>query len=231
MFSSSPRYSATCYEWKDPGVYGRLELQEGYIGITKSANDALRNFRRSERLRTLWIDSICINQADRSEKRQQVSMMGRIYKKATRLLVWLGKAMLTDCYAFWILSMSEDLESMTSEDKDKVFEDGVEVGGQYEGEKVARQEVRWRRKRPERCPTCLQPSDVTRTDEKHGNSILSWLASLESFLPFHEELRGRRFYVSAMESLELLFRRSYFRRLWTLQETILPKKDRVTYYA
>lgn len=39
----------------------------------------------------LWIDSVCINQADLAEKSSQVNLMGQIYKKAARVIVWLGK--------------------------------------------------------------------------------------------------------------------------------------------
>lgn len=38
------------------------------------------------------MDSICINQADDGEKAQQVPMMGDIYQKARRVVVWLGEA-------------------------------------------------------------------------------------------------------------------------------------------
>ncbi|KKY25110.1 putative ankyrin and het domain protein [Phaeomoniella chlamydospora] len=38
----------------------------------------------------LWIDAVCINQADTREKNHQVSMMHWIYKAAKRVVVWLG---------------------------------------------------------------------------------------------------------------------------------------------
>jgi len=37
-----------------------------------------------------WIDAVCINQKDLSEKTQQVQMMGRIYGYAEDVVVWLG---------------------------------------------------------------------------------------------------------------------------------------------
>ena len=37
-----------------------------------------------------WIDAVCINQQDLSEKTQQVQMMGRIYGDAEEVVVWLG---------------------------------------------------------------------------------------------------------------------------------------------
>ena len=38
----------------------------------------------------LWIDAICINQTEHTEKGHQVQMMGDIYQKAQFVFVWLG---------------------------------------------------------------------------------------------------------------------------------------------
>ena len=40
--------------------------------------------------RYIWIDAICINQADLEERSQQVKLMGVVYRMAKRVLVWLG---------------------------------------------------------------------------------------------------------------------------------------------
>ena len=40
----------------------------------------------------IWIDSICISQHDDDEKTAQVKMMGDIYQRATRVVVWLGNS-------------------------------------------------------------------------------------------------------------------------------------------
>jgi hypothetical protein len=40
----------------------------------------------------LWIDAICINQSNLSERAHQVKLMADIYSKASRVLVWLGPA-------------------------------------------------------------------------------------------------------------------------------------------
>ena len=42
--------------------------------------------------RRLWIDAICISQADSQGRSEQVRFMYDIYKGAKRTLVWLGKA-------------------------------------------------------------------------------------------------------------------------------------------
>lgn len=40
--------------------------------------------------RRLWIDAICIDQEDTSERNAQVAIMSRIYSSAKRVIVWLG---------------------------------------------------------------------------------------------------------------------------------------------
>lgn len=37
----------------------------------------------------VWIDAICINQRDEVEKSVQVNMMGDIFKRAEKIVVWL----------------------------------------------------------------------------------------------------------------------------------------------
>lgn len=39
----------------------------------------------------LWVDTLCINQTDLQERSHQVNMMGKIYSKADRVLIWLGE--------------------------------------------------------------------------------------------------------------------------------------------
>ncbi|KAJ4362875.1 hypothetical protein N0V83_009992 [Neocucurbitaria cava] len=39
----------------------------------------------------LWADAVCINQKDLEEQERQVEMMGEIYKRASKVMIWLGK--------------------------------------------------------------------------------------------------------------------------------------------
>lgn len=40
----------------------------------------------------IWVDAICINQEDMEERAQQVMIMDKIYSKAARTIIWLGRA-------------------------------------------------------------------------------------------------------------------------------------------
>lgn len=57
--------------------------------VTPSLYDALLQLRQRPP-QEYWIDALCINQMDDEEKSSQVQMMGRIYREAELVLVWLG---------------------------------------------------------------------------------------------------------------------------------------------
>ncbi|RBQ73497.1 hypothetical protein FVER14953_03371 [Fusarium verticillioides] len=95
--SPSP-YIALSYVWglgnktQSIQISNSSDDEAAFIPITESLETALQHFRKPDEVITLWIDQICINQADNREKGQQVAMMGRIYSSATQVLVWLGPA-------------------------------------------------------------------------------------------------------------------------------------------
>jgi hypothetical protein len=84
-------YEAVSYEWglpseEDPSI----SIDNHTIRIRKNLFLALEQFRHQHEERVLWIDALCINQDDTSEKGSQVQFMGTIYSTAEMVLVWLG---------------------------------------------------------------------------------------------------------------------------------------------
>ncbi|KAK3718490.1 hypothetical protein LTR37_004994 [Vermiconidia calcicola] len=89
---SEPPYEALSYTWGSSSESKTMQIDKRHsINITDNLFRALRRMRGHLLSRTLWIDAVCINQDDGSEKSSQVQMMGRIYKSATTVLVWLGE--------------------------------------------------------------------------------------------------------------------------------------------
>lgn len=76
--------------WGPPTFSLKLITPEGTVPITTSLADALKHLRHLVKCRNPWADAAFINQQDLSEKGQQVKAMGRVYKNAEGVLIWLG---------------------------------------------------------------------------------------------------------------------------------------------
>ena len=85
-------YTALSYTWAGPVIDNGISIDGSVFDITENLWLALRQFRHLTRAIHLWIDAICINQGDDSEKGEQVALMGDIYSNATRTWIWLGAA-------------------------------------------------------------------------------------------------------------------------------------------
>jgi hypothetical protein len=70
-----------------------LQIGEHQLSLTPNLGRALICFQeRLTKPMFLWIDSICINQADMEERGLQVQIMSQIYQSASGVWVWLGPA-------------------------------------------------------------------------------------------------------------------------------------------
>jgi hypothetical protein len=90
-YDSAP-YACVSYSWGTVHRYTKLRCNDQYIQITTHVSTMLHYLRSATKPVHLWIDAVCINQADESEKAVQVQSMGRIYSRASEVLVWLGEA-------------------------------------------------------------------------------------------------------------------------------------------
>ncbi|GAW17406.1 hypothetical protein ANO14919_068630 [Xylariales sp. No.14919] len=71
----------------------RIERADGAVfkrKIRKELALAFRYLRYPDKKRTIWVDSICIDQENPKERSHQVQMMSRIYTRAKKVCVWLG---------------------------------------------------------------------------------------------------------------------------------------------
>jgi hypothetical protein len=59
--------------------------------INSNLFEALKQMRHSQSSRRLWVDAICINQEDLSERAREVLRMAQIYGLAHHVLIWLGR--------------------------------------------------------------------------------------------------------------------------------------------
>lgn len=84
-------YKALSYVWGPPTFTESIYIDGRKLNITPNLASALRHFRSSSRWLWIWVDQICINQADPAERSKQVRTMHNIYKDAEEVLAWLGK--------------------------------------------------------------------------------------------------------------------------------------------
>ncbi|KAK4118515.1 HET-domain-containing protein [Parathielavia appendiculata] len=88
-----PSFAALSYVWglPTPGQDPPQIQIDGYaVPVTANLHGALSRLQRQRFAGHLWIDALCINQGDATEKSAQVALMGRIYALAERVVVWLG---------------------------------------------------------------------------------------------------------------------------------------------
>lgn len=111
----APEYHAISYTWRSAEILSRksdghksdfphdddglepgneeicyLEVDGQHHRVSKNIRDIVMRANDFDDANYLWIDSLCINQADHLERNAQVSMMGEIYNTAEDVAVWLG---------------------------------------------------------------------------------------------------------------------------------------------
>lgn len=85
-----PEYDALSYMWGDATVTIPIQLADDCdFHVTVNLEKALRDLRLEDRILTLWVDAICINQRNIAERNGQVGFMRTIYEKAATVRTWL----------------------------------------------------------------------------------------------------------------------------------------------
>ncbi|KAK5742488.1 hypothetical protein LTR17_003290 [Elasticomyces elasticus] len=127
-------FEAISYTWGSPHSEGYTVLCNGVnVEVGSNLVAALRRFRYIDVHRYVWADRLCINQMDTAEKNAQVAIMFNIFRKADRVLAWLGDAGPDTSVAMQHLahfedSSEEDLESVESvESIPRVWKDNTNV--------------------------------------------------------------------------------------------------------
>ncbi|UPK93875.1 hypothetical protein LCI18_004810 [Fusarium solani-melongenae] len=93
---SCPPFAAISYTWGDSRILEPIRINGHPFLVRKAAWDLLKELPSlgmdlDPRPEFIWIDSICINQSNTTERNHQVRLMRKIYSSATVVLVWLGR--------------------------------------------------------------------------------------------------------------------------------------------
>lgn len=102
-----PEYIALSYTWGDPNDQVDILLDGRRHRATRNLFTALRRFRKlcaegrahdgftfsssAGETTYIWVDALCINQADDREKEREIPRMRDVYTLCSRVYVWLGE--------------------------------------------------------------------------------------------------------------------------------------------
>jgi hypothetical protein len=111
-------YEALSYVWSSTVRQRTLLCQGVRIGLTESLFQALLRTRLPNTDRRIWADQICIDQDDLKDRSHQVQFMNSIYKKAKRILVWLGNDEKSEAPAAFdlVYGLTNDIYDLDKED-------------------------------------------------------------------------------------------------------------------
>ena len=165
-------YEALSYTWMGASFSRPICLEGHQFYVTPNVEAAIRYLRDDKQPRTLWIDSICIDQSNILEKSRQVRQMKEVYERAERVLVWIGQEI-----------EEEDFK------QGSWVEPGLRAGGSGIHATQHAFEL------------ALKFSMASRSGDR---AILDYNYSSEE--------------VETWASLARLLKRSYFRRVWVVQE-------------
>jgi hypothetical protein len=87
-----PEFEAVSYTWATEDgddTFSKTIYTSNNTTMSVTANclSALRQLRKLSNVRRLWIDAVCIDQANPSERNHQVAMMTEIYKQAVNVRI------------------------------------------------------------------------------------------------------------------------------------------------
>lgn len=210
-----PPYIALSYSWGDPHKTVPVLCNGRVIAVTRNLKEALWQFRedRKRLVRAMpdgqrlnfWVDAICINQTNNEEKSFQVGLMADIYQRAHHVFAWLGPA-----------NKSSDLAIRCINTIGKMAED-CRMGNAFE-----------------KCLKIWQEMDCVRGGSQRLASVdigfrdmngSLFTVSRKVFQDLFDVFSGRSSQSNLLPIAELkdFFTRSWWSRVWVLQEVTLSR--------
>ena len=92
MFHADTKATYKClsYTWGDQESIWPLLINGQMFRVRQNLFDFLQVARKkTRRIKSIWIDALCIDQANTFERNHQVQHMGEIYSHAKEVVVWL----------------------------------------------------------------------------------------------------------------------------------------------
>lgn len=202
-----PNYEAVSYVWGESLDTVEILVNDAELYITRNLYNALQVFRYKDRPRLLWIDAICINQSDLSEKSRQIVLMKDVYSRCKACNVWLGRVDDPGLFTARPLLAPQSLEEVLALECVSAVPDVESVVRLF------------------RLLQCLAVMDSGKRVDLSvypGRSIINGSGELETLaLDIVSALRSER----TLSSLINIMSRPWWTRIWTVQEAVLPTRS------
>ena len=107
-------YYALSYYWGAPSSEREIEVDNTRVSVRKTVYDFLKALGRYFGSVRVWLDVLCINQGDITERSQQVLLMYEIFSEAKGVFAWLGKGDADSAMLFEVLQAVEEKQGEIS---------------------------------------------------------------------------------------------------------------------
>ncbi|KAF7539643.1 hypothetical protein G7054_g1984 [Neopestalotiopsis clavispora] len=195
--SAHPPYEALSYAWGDATDREPIVVENYLCEVTANLARALRRLRKTDQERHLWVDAICINQADNNEKSHQVNLMKEVYTNAVEGLMWLGEFEENRPS----IGFAQSAESIRNYGQLSITENSRVISGEHA------------------ASTTLNSTIISEADTIKALSLVRYLSSNEHL--DHMVLSELK---EGTQALSTFMNLAWWHRIWTVQEAILPRK-------
>ncbi len=89
--NASEDYESLSYVWNRHKHMESINVNDQSIEVDSNLACALKDLRYFDRPRSLWVESLCVNQEDIEERNNHVSLLASIMARASSACIWLGK--------------------------------------------------------------------------------------------------------------------------------------------
>lgn len=88
---SAVQFTNISFVWGQPDPRIAVLCNGHVVDVGPNLHLCLRELRRRQYTQLLWIDALCINQADIDEKMEQIRLVPQITLNAASTILWLGR--------------------------------------------------------------------------------------------------------------------------------------------
>ncbi|KAJ4364408.1 hypothetical protein N0V83_009002 [Neocucurbitaria cava] len=106
-------YSCVSYTWGDPSEEYAILVNDKLFIVRSNLWAFLNMATRSLHNTLLWIDALCIDQTNTTERNHQVQQMGNVFSRAKSVYAWLGNDMVLASILYTVTKSDLGRDSLT----------------------------------------------------------------------------------------------------------------------